>query len=79
MKDTRKTFIEIIANLLGIEENQISDQSDFRIDLGCDSLYFIEVIMECEKVFEIEIHDPDAEKLETVGEAIKYIEEKLKK
>ena len=64
---------EIIIDKLGVEDTQITLQSKFINDLGADSLDTVELIMEFEEEFSIEIPDEDAEKLMTVGEALDYI------
>lgn len=68
----------IIADKLGIDEDQIVDTANFTNDLGADSLDVVELVMEFEKAFGIEISDDDAgDKISTVGEAIKYIEGRI--
>ncbi len=67
---------EIIVNQLdGVSEDQITENSNFIDDLGADSLDIYELIMAFEDEFGIEIPDEDAEKIKTVGDAVKYIEE----
>ncbi len=68
---------KIIAEKLGVEESQITPESHFVNDLGADSLDTVELIMEFEREFNITIPDEDAEKIQTVGDAIKYLEEKI--
>ena len=68
----------IIVDKLGVEEAAVTPEASFTNDLGADSLDTVELIMEFEKEFEISIPDESAEKIATVGDAIKYIEE-LKK
>ena len=65
---------EVIIDKLGVEEDAIKSEAHFVNDLGADSLDTVELIMEFEKEFNIQIPDEDAEKIQTVGEAIKYIE-----
>lgn len=67
---------KIIIEQLGVEESQITLAASFAEDLGADSLDVVELVMALEEEFDIEIPDEDAEKITTVGEAIKYIEEK---
>ena len=67
---------EIIVNKLGVEESQVTPEASFTNDLNADSLDTVELIMEFERAFELTIDDSDAEKIQTVGDAIKYIEEK---
>lgn len=66
----------IIASQLGVNENEIKAESSFVEDLGADSLDTVELVMALEEEFGIEIPDEDAEKMTTVGEAVKYIEHK---
>jgi acyl carrier protein len=66
---------QIIVNKLGVEESQISDSASFTNDLGADSLDTVELVMEFEKAFGLTIADEDAEKITTVGDAVKYITE----
>ncbi|MBR6310550.1 MAG: acyl carrier protein [Paludibacteraceae bacterium] len=68
----------IIVDKLGVEEAAVTPEASFTNDLGADSLDTVELIMEFEKEFEISIPDESAEKIATVGDAIKYIED-LKK
>jgi len=67
----------IVAELLGVEKGEIGRSSHFRNDLDADSLDLVELIMEFEKEFGGEIDDEDVQKIETVGQAIDYIEEKM--
>jgi acyl carrier protein len=69
----------IIVDKLGVDENEVTEGASFTNDLGADSLDTVELIMEFEKEFNIAIPDDQAEKIGTVGEAIKYIEENAKK
>ena len=66
---------EIICEQLGVEEDDVTPNAKFIEDLGADSLDTVELVMELEEEFDISIPDEDAEKIATVGEAIKYIEE----
>ena len=66
----------IIAEQLGIKSEEITPTASFIDDLGADSLDTVELVMALEEEFGIEIPDEDAEKMTTVGEAVKYIEEK---
>jgi acyl carrier protein len=65
---------KIIVDKLGVEESQITDDASFTNDLGADSLDTVELIMEFEKEFNVTIEDSDAEKIQTVGDAVKYLE-----
>jgi len=66
------------SNALGVEESEVAIEASFTNDLGADSLDTVELIMEFEKEFDISIPDDQAEKIQTVGEAISYIEENKK-
>ena len=65
---------EVIIDKLGVEENSIKSEAHFVNDLGADSLDTVELIMEFEEEFGIEIPDEDAEKITTVGTAVDYID-----
>lgn len=67
---------EIIVEQLGVKAEEITPEASFVDDLGADSLDTVELVMALEEEFGIEIPDEDAEKIQTVGDAIKYIEEK---
>ena len=64
---------QIIADQLGIDENEIAMESSFIDDLGADSLDIVELIMALEEEFNIEIPDEEAEKISTVGDIVEYI------
>ena len=66
----------IIAEQLGVKPEEVTAESSFVDDLGADSLDTVELVMAFEEEFGIEIPDEDAEKITTVNEAIKYIDEK---
>ncbi len=68
---------KIIIDQLGISPDEVTLDAKFVDDLGADSLDIVELIMAFEEEFEIEIPDEDAEKIETVGDAVKYIEERI--
>lgn len=74
-EEVKKTIME----KLGVDENQVTDEARFIEDLGADSLDTVELVMAFEEKFGMEISDEEAEKLTTVGAAIKYIEEKISK
>lgn len=69
----------IIAEQLGVKIEEVTETASFIDDLGADSLDTVELVMALEEKFSIEIPDEDAEKMTTVGEAIKYLEAKSKK
>ncbi len=77
MSDVANRVKEIIAEQLMVDLEEITEESTFVDDLGADSLDRVELIMEFEEEFGIEIPDEDAEKISTVGEAIAYIERRL--
>jgi acyl carrier protein len=68
---------KIIAEQLGVEEDEVTPEASFVDDLGADSLDTVELVMAFEEAFDIEIPDEDAEKILTVGRAIEYIKEKM--
>ncbi|HIQ48098.1 MAG TPA: acyl carrier protein [Aquifex aeolicus] len=68
---------EIIAEQLGVEKEKITPEAKFVEDLGADSLDVVELIMAFEEEFGIEIPDEDAEKIQTVGDVIAYLKEKV--
>lgn len=74
--DVESKVKEIIINKLGVEESQITPSASFINDLGADSLDTVELIMEFEKTFNITIDDSDAEKIQTVGDAVNYLQAK---
>lgn len=65
----------IVAERLGVEEDQVTENAEFIGDLNADSLDLVEVIMAMEQEFDVEIGDEDAEKIRTVGDAVSYINE----
>jgi len=67
----------IIAEQLGVKPEEVTPQASFVDDLGADSLDTVELVMALEEEFGIEIPDEDAEKMTNVGEAVKYIEDKV--
>ena len=69
----------IISEQLGVKKEEIKLESSFIDDLGADSLDTVEVVMALEEEFGIEIPDEDAEKITTVGQAVKYIDDKVSK
>jgi len=77
MSDNLTKVKEIIIDKLGIEESKISLEARFIEDLGADSLDTVELIMQFEEEFDIEISDDDAEKLTTVRSSVDYINSKL--
>ncbi len=76
MSDIKEKVKKIVADHLGIDEEKVTEQSSFIDDLGADSLDTVELVMAFEEEFGSEISDNDAEKILTVGDAIKFIESK---
>lgn len=76
MADVAAKVKEIIVSKLGVDAAQITPEASFTNDLGADSLDTVELVMEFEKAFNLQIPDEDAEKIATVGDAIKYISSK---
>ncbi|CAI9429048.1 acyl carrier protein [Candidatus Ornithobacterium hominis] len=75
MSDIASRVKAIIVDKLGVEESEVTPEASFTNDLGADSLDTVELIMEFEKEFDIQIPDDQAEKISTVGQAVQYIEE----
>jgi len=73
MSDTADKVREIIADELGVELEKVASEASFVEDLGADSLDTVELVMRFEEEFEVEIPDEDAEKMQTVGDAISYL------
>ena len=79
MSDIESRVKAIIVDKLGVDESEVTRESSFTNDLGADSLDTVELIMEFEKEFNISIPDDQAENIATVGQAISYLEENVKK
>jgi acyl carrier protein len=77
VENIEERVINIVCEQLGTSRDKINPQTSFINDLGADSLDTVELVMEFEDEFEINIPDEDAEKIQTVGDAIKYIGDKL--
>ncbi|WP_145264450.1 acyl carrier protein [Planctomycetes bacterium Pan216] len=75
MANIQERVIEIIAEQMGVSKDQVSSETSFVNDLGADSLDQVELVMELEEEFDITIPDEQAEHIQTVGQAVKYIEE----
>lgn len=75
MDDIEQKVRDIIINELGVEAEKVTPEASFVEDLGADSLDTVELVMAFEEEFGIEIPDEDAEKLQTVGDAINYIKQ----
>jgi acyl carrier protein len=78
MSDTYTELTAIVKDFLGADESKINPEARFREDLEADSLDLVELIMAFEDKFGAEISDEDAQKITTIGEAVKYIDEHKK-
>jgi acyl carrier protein len=77
MSNIAERVTKIIVEKLGVEESEVTPEASFTNDLGADSLDTVELIMELEKEFNLSIPDEQAEKIQTVGQAIEYLESQL--
>jgi acyl carrier protein len=77
-KDVDTTVKKIVADHLGVDEQKVTEEASFIDDLGADSLDTVELVMAFEEEFGAEISDNEAEKILTVGDAVKFIETKAK-
>ena len=77
MADNAKKVRDIIEKELGVERDKMTDEASFIEDLGADSPDIVELVMDFEKEFNIDIPDEDAEKLRTVGDAVAYLNGKV--
>ncbi|MDJ0849165.1 MAG: acyl carrier protein [Myxococcota bacterium] len=68
---------EIIVEQLGVPKEEIAPEASFIDDLGADSLDIVELVMAMEEAFDIEIPDEDAEKIQTIGDALSYVKERV--
>lgn len=75
-KDISSTVKKMVVDHLGVDETKVTNEANFIDDLGADSLDTVELVMAFEEEFGSEISDTDAEKILTVGDAIKFIENK---
>ena len=75
MASAAERVIEIVAEQLGVDKEKIAPETSFVNDLGADSLDTVELVMELEEEFDVNIPDDAAEKIQTVGQAIEFIEE----
>ena len=74
MSEIREKVVKIVVDKLGVKPSQVVSEASFTADLGADSLDTVELVMEMEKAFDIHILDADAEKFQTVGDVITYLE-----
>ena len=79
IKEMEEKVKDIIVEELGVERDKLSADASFMEELGADSLDTVELVMAFEKEFDIDIPDEEAEKLRTVGDAMKYLHEKVGK
>lgn len=77
MSDIATSVTDIIVDKLGVEASEVTPKASFTDDLGADSLDTVELIMEFERKFDLQIPDEEAEKILTVGAAIEYVEAKV--
>ena len=77
MSDTAERVKSIIVEQLGVDEKEVTDNASFIDDLGADSLDTVELVMAFEEEFELEIPDEDAEEIQSVSDAVKYITGKM--
>ena len=73
MSSVEERVAKIVVEQLGVKEDEVKPESSFVDDLGADSLDIVELIMAFEEEFDIEIPDEDAEKMKTIGDAVKYL------
>lgn len=73
MSDVLDRVKQIVIDRLGVDESEVTLEASFKDDLGADSLDVVELVMELEDEFDLEISDEDAEKITTVGEVVNYI------
>lgn len=74
MASVQERVIDIVAEQLGVDKEKVTTETSFVNDLGADSLDTVELVMELEEEFDITIPDDAAEKIQTVGQAVQYIE-----
>ncbi|RSK26993.1 acyl carrier protein [Bacillus sp. HMF5848] len=77
MAEVLERVTKIIVDRLGVDESEVKEEAKFKEDLGADSLDVVELVMELEDEFDMEISDDDAEKIVTVGDAVNYIKANL--
>ena len=75
MSEVQEKVVKIIVDKLGVKESEVTPEATFTGDLGADSLDTVELVMEFEKAFGVQVEDEAAEKFQTVGDVINYIEE----
>lgn len=77
MSNIAERVSKIIVDKLGVDESEVTAEASFTNDLGADSLDTVELIMEFEKEFDVSIPDEEAEKIQTVGDAVTFLESQL--
>jgi len=77
-KSVKDRVVEIVSESLGVLAEDVTPEKSLSIDLGADSLDTVELILECEKEWNLAIPDEEAEKLKTVGEVVAYLEKNIK-
>lgn len=77
MSDVAEKVADIVCEQMGVGKDKVSESTSFVNDLGADSLDTVELVMEFEEQFDLNIPDEDAEKIQTVGDAVKYISENV--
>ena len=79
MSEISEKVTDIIVEKLGVDKSEVTLEASFTSDLGADSLDTVELIMEFEKEFNVSIPDEQAENIQTVGEAVSYLEKEVNK
>ena len=77
MSSVQERVIGIVAEQLGVEKEKVKPETSFVNDLGADSLDIVELLMSLEEEFDLEIPDEDAEQIQTIGDAISYLKERV--
>ena len=77
MATNQERLVDIIAQQLGVDKDNVTPEASFMKDLGADSLDTVELVMALEEEFDIEIPDSDAEKIQTVQDALSYLDENV--
>ncbi len=77
MPSTQETITNILVDKLGLAATEVTPDANFIKDLGIDSLDYAELVMEFEQNFDIRIPDEDAEQMQTINQAVKYIDDKI--
>lgn len=75
--DVLDRITKVIVDRLGVDESEVKPEARFKEDLGADSLDVVELVMQLEDEFETEISDEEAEKIQTIGDAVEFIQKRL--